>query len=107
MIQGILLGLLMEAAVCATGQFPPPQEVHAQGCVRSGVEVGCLMAVTLDGKTTYNILVAKKPPKAGDVIEFWGKEHQGPTTCMQGKAVKVDKWKLLKMPCPLPPATKR
>jgi len=103
MKKGILLCMIFGIALWAPSQIPTPKTVHEKGCVRSGVEAGCLMVVTLDGKTTYNIMVAKNPPKPGDVIEFWGKEFQGLTYCMQGKAVKVDKWSRLKMKCPLPP----
>jgi len=35
-------------------------------------------------------------------IWFKGAAHQGMTTCMQGKAVDVSKWKRTKAQCPAP-----
>jgi hypothetical protein len=107
MTKMLLLGMILGMGLLALGQTPAPKDIHEKGCVRQGVEAGCLTVITLDGKTTYNILIAKNPPKAGDVIEFWGKEYMGVTICMEGKAVKVDKWTLLKMKCPLPPSPGR
>jgi hypothetical protein len=79
-----------------------PRQIHDKGCVRQGVEAGCLLVVTLDANTTYNILVAKDRPKVGDMIEFWGTEFHGATICMHGKPVKVDKWTRLDTQCPQP-----
>lgn len=93
-------------AISMPGQTPAPKQVHEKGCVRLGVEAGCLVAVTFDGKTTYELQIAKNPPKPGDVIEFWGTEVQGMSICMQGKQLKVTKWTRLKMPCPLPGSDK-
>jgi hypothetical protein len=103
----LLLAAMLGMGLWAYGQSAAPKDIHEKGCVRQGVEAGCLIVAALDGKSTYNILIAKNPPKAGDVIEFWGQEYLGVTICMQGKAVKVDKWTLLKMKCPLPPAPGR
>jgi hypothetical protein len=92
----LFLILLIGVAVFAAGQDKPPRQIHEKGRVESGVEAGCLLLVTLDGKTTYNIMVAQNPPKVGDRIEIWGKEYRGPTTCMQGTAVNVEKWARIK-----------
>ncbi len=91
--------VLMASSLVAQ-ESPAPKEIHVKGCVRSGVEAGCLMLISLDGKTKYNIF-AEKRPSVGDVIEIWGEEHHGPTTCMEGTAVDVKKWDLLRMKCPL------
>ena len=88
----LFLCLWIVGIAFAAGQEKLPKQIHEKGRVQSGVEAGCLMLITIDGKTTYNILVAKNPPKVGDLIEIWGQEYLGPTTCMQGKAVKVEKW---------------
>ena len=67
------------------------REIKAIGCVRRGVEGGCLLLKTLDGKTTYNIF-ANPRPDVGIVIEIDGTDFQGMTTCMEGIPVKVTKW---------------
>jgi hypothetical protein len=94
------LGFLIGFWAAALAQTPEPKEIHTTGCVRKGVEGGCLMLVSLDGKTKYNIFTDKKP-KEHDVIEIWGKEHNGPTTCMEGTPVAVSQWRLLPIKCPL------
>ena len=67
--------------------------VSASGYVTAGVEAGCLMLQDSQTKTLYNLLFAgKKKPALGEVIQFTGKRHEGPTTCMQGEAVDVQKW---------------
>ena|SRR5271165_1416284 len=75
--------------------------VHGSGCVSKGVESSCL--VLTDSKTgkVYNLIFADHVPAAGTAIKFVATEHQGMTTCMQGTAVNVSKWKPLKsIKCP-------
>ena len=67
------------------------REVKATGCVRRGVEGGCLLLKTLDGKTTYNIL-ANPRPEPDIVITIEGKPFRGVTACMEGLAITVTKW---------------
>lgn len=67
------------------------REVKATGCVRRGVEGGCLLLKTLDGKTTYNIF-ANPRPEPGIVINIEGTEFRGVTSCMEGMAITVSKW---------------
>lgn len=65
--------------------------VKAIGCVRKGVEGGCLLLKTLDGKTTYNIF-ANPRPEPGIVINIEGAEFRGVTSCMEGIPITVTKW---------------
>jgi hypothetical protein len=67
------------------------REVKATGCVRQGVEGGCLVLKTLDGKTTYNIFANPKP-EPGIVINVEGTQFRGVTTCMEGLPITVTKW---------------
>lgn len=90
------LGIVAVAALMHTPQSTQKpkaevREVMATGCVRKGVEAGCLLLKTLDGKTTY-VIFAKTPPQPGIVITIEGKPHQGPTTCMQGTPIDVTDW---------------
>jgi len=82
-----------------------PKSIKGSGCVENAVEHAC--HVVIDSKTgeTYNLLFSGKVPKAGTAIKFAGTEHQGMTTCMQGKPVNVSKWKKEKgIKCPPPTA---
>jgi len=67
------------------------REVMATGCVRQGVEGGCLLLKTLDGKTTYNIFATPRP-EAGIVITIEGTDFRGVTACMEGIPITVTKW---------------
>jgi hypothetical protein len=79
--------------------------IRAKGCLEQGVEAGCLIVKTFDGKHTYNVLFGNgKKPDVGAAISFEGVEHQGPTICMQGTAVVVKKWSRIKKHCPPEPA---
>ena len=76
---------------------PPSKSISASGYVTAGVEAGCLMLQDSKTKTLYNLFfTGKKKPALGDAIQFTGKLHDGPTTCMQGEAVDVQKWAPLK-----------
>jgi hypothetical protein len=67
------------------------REVRATGCVRQGVEGGCLLLKTLDGSTTYNIF-ANPRPEVGTVINIEGTDFRGVTACMEGIPITVTKW---------------
>jgi hypothetical protein len=72
--------------------------------VQPGIEAGCLILRTFDGRKTYNVLFRDgKKPESGTAIFFRGMEPLGPTTCMQGIAVDVQKWAPLKKRCPSEP----
>lgn len=92
--------------VAASGQNDPSsgaKAVKGSGCVEKAVETSC--HVLTDSKTgdIYNLLFSGKVPKVGTAIRFSGTEHQGMTTCMQGKPVNITKWKKEKgIQCPPP-----
>jgi hypothetical protein len=75
--------------------------VKDNGCVRQGVEAGCLILKTFDEKKTYNLFFPDgKKPEVGAAISFEGVNHDGPTTCQQGIPVDVKKWTRIKRRCP-------
>jgi hypothetical protein len=101
---GVLLAALPAAATNHPQQSTSPKSIQGSGCVEKAVESSC--HVLTDSKTgeIYNLLFAGKIPKNGTAIWFKGTGHQGMTTCMQGKPVKVKKWKKEKgIKCPPPP----
>jgi len=105
---GLIFLLCAVAAFAQQGTRTPsvqPAVIQGSGCVSQAVESSCL--VLKDSKTgeTYNLLFADHPPAPGIAIRFKATEHQGMTTCMQGKAGNVTKWKRLKgEKCPATPA---
>jgi hypothetical protein len=94
--------LRFSAARSRFGEQPKPAaKVTGSGCVEPGVEAGC--KVLKDAKTgvSYNLFFSSKDQPAFDTaISFEGTSHDGPTTCMQGKAVDVSKWSKIRMHCP-------
>ena len=63
---------------------PPVQLVRFQGCVKPGVEAGCLIVES--GGQTWNVSSAKSKIKVGDFISGSG-ERGGMSACMQGEAL--------------------
>lgn len=100
----LLVAMGCPFALTQTQSASVSKTIKGSGCIENGVENSC--HVLIDSKTgdTYNLLFSGKVPKTGTPIRFKGAEHQGMTTCMQGKAVNVTKWKKEKgIKCP-PPA---
>ena len=100
---GVALAL---AALCTCAQTPAqtvPAEkadlVRGSGCVRSGVEAGCLVVTATQDKKDYNLFFSGAKPAAGMAISFEGTLHQGPTVCMQGTPVRVTTWSHIDTSC--------
>src|SRR4029450_135849 len=77
-----------------------PNTVTGAGCIRKGVEAGCLILKDLNQKTEYNVFFKGKKPNVDTAISFQGQVHSGLTTCMQGSAVDVTKWHQIRLHCP-------
>jgi len=97
---GALLAFSTVATSAGPADEPPSNTITASGCVSAGVESGCLLVTDSKTGTVYNVYFrgSKKPP-VGSAIRFTGVPHDGPTTCMQGRAVNVQRWFQLKMKC--------
>ncbi|MFZ0821154.1 MAG: hypothetical protein WAM91_13880 [Candidatus Acidiferrales bacterium] len=79
---------------------PPAQFAKGDGCLRAGVEGGCLSLTTTDKKNTYSLhFDASNKPSADTMIHFEG-ATMDVDSCMQGTPVKVTKWNALKMKRP-------
>ena len=72
------------AAAAAPTSAAPPARVHFAGCVKPGVEAGCLIVET--GGKTYNVSSAKKVLSVGQFAAGTG-IGGGMSTCMQGDAL--------------------
>ncbi len=97
-VMAVLLAAALGAGSVTHAQEPPQKVIAATGCVQKGVEAGCLLLVTADGKK-YNIF-AKPQPAIGTWIRIRGTRHEGPTICMEGIPVRVHTWKKLAARCP-------
>ncbi len=83
-----------------SGNPPAGTNVAGDGCVRAGVEAGCLNLTTKDKKNKYSLhFDAKNKPSTDTMIHFEGTTTDV-DTCMQGTPVKVTKWNTLKTKCP-------
>ena len=83
---------LAAAAAASEAPAPKPNQVHAQGCVQTGVEAHCLVVKDIKSGILYNLLMKGARPQLGTGIDFTGVFHQGPTYCMQGIALDVIVW---------------
>ncbi len=101
-----LVLLLLTSGLGQSGQKSGASEgavIVGTGCVKPGVEGGCLVLQDFKTKKVYNLLFSPsgKRPNVEMVISFEGTLHEGPTICMQGTPVDVAKWTQLKMKCPI------
>ena len=81
-------------------ELPQGTNVTGEGCVRAGVEAGCLNLTTADKKDKFSLhFDIKNKPSADSMIHFEG-TMMDVDTCMQGTPVKVTKWTALKTKCP-------
>jgi len=91
MKRNMLLLMVLVSILPAQDRKKEIREVKATGCVSQGVEGGCLLLRTLDGKNTYNIFATPRP-EPGIVITIEGTEFRGVTACMEGIPITVTKW---------------
>jgi len=102
----LICGVVGLAAIAPAAQAKRKKDasraktISASGCITAGVESGCLILTDAKG-TVYNLFFrGTRKPGMGSAIRFSGAPHDGPTTCMQGRAVNVRTWITLKMKCP-------
>ena len=91
MKRNMLILAVLASILPAQDKKKEVRQVMAIGCVRQGVEGGCLLLKTLDGETTYNIFANPKPD-VGIVISIEGTDFRGVTACMEGIPITVTKW---------------
>ena len=100
-MSNFVLYVMTSAAIAADQpQSGAPNTVTGAGCIRKGVEAGCLILEDLNQKTEYNVFFKGKKPNVDTAISFQGQVHSGLTTCMQGSPVDVTKWHQIRLHCP-------
>ena len=97
----------MMVAACAFASSQPKHSPNAKpvkgsGCVERAVENSCHVVIDTQTGQLFTLLFPAKAPKSGTAIEFTGTRHKGATSCMQGKPVKVAKWKKESYQAPSP-----
>lgn len=100
----IQIAFALSVGVAQTEPAPPStKKIAGSGCVEPGVEAKCLVVHDAKTNVLYNpIFDTGNEPQVGIAIRFEGTVHEGPTTCMQGTAVKVTKWAPIHMKCEKP-----
>ncbi len=80
---------------------PTSKGVARDGCVRAGVEAGCLILTATDNKNyKYSLHFDPNNKPAPDTMIHFEGIAIDVDTCMQGTPVKVVKWNALKEKCP-------
>ncbi len=97
MTAGAAMGL---AACTASPPAPAPGAVAVEGCPVPGVETGCLMLRTGDGRL-YDITAAAAPPVPdGRTIRLTGRASDEMSFCMQGTRLADIAWSYTGGTCP-------
>ncbi|MGC2697453.1 MAG: hypothetical protein WA738_16825 [Candidatus Angelobacter sp.] len=87
-------------SIAAHGQRGRSNPVEATGCVRQGVEAGCLMVSDKDTGMLYNLVFSSgNKPEVGMGISFTGTPQPGLSACMQGQPIHVKNWVKRTMNC--------
>jgi hypothetical protein len=77
------------------------QTVHVLGCVKPGVELGCLVITDRHTGKSYEIgsAVPRPDPARNLAVELNGQVFQGASFCMQGTILKNITWSYTKTRC--------
>ena len=98
-IMVLLLTVIASSQAKQKKSASPTKTVTGRGCVGPGVEERCILLTDATTHILYNLYFQGKRPLLGSTIQFSGKKHNGPTTCMQGQPVDVTKWAKLDNSC--------
>lgn len=79
------------------------QTVHVLGCVKPGVELGCLIITDRRTGNSYDIgsAVPRPDPQQNLVVDLRGQLFHGTSFCMQGPILNDITWNYMKMSCTL------
>lgn len=95
----LLLSVLAFSQTKAKNTASGSKAISGMGCVGPGVEERCILVTDAKTHVLYNLYFNGKRPLFGSTIQFTGKKHSGPTTCMQGQPVDVTKWTKIDNSC--------
>jgi hypothetical protein len=94
----VFYAALRGSVTVAYSQEPTKSAViDAIGCVKRGVEPGCMILMSADGKPLYSFGEFKEA-QPGEMLAIEG-TLVDIDTCMQGRRVTIAKWSNLGWPC--------
>ena len=96
----VLGSLIWASSVAAV-----PPRMSFSGCVRPGLERGCL--VVHSGEVVFTVSSAQPRPRLGRWIAGSGIRAGGPTMCMQGVALTAIRWHYVRRLCAVPRSGER
>lgn len=97
---GAVLPLLLLGTAGAATQAAA-QPVHVLGCIKPGVEIGCLIITDKKTGKSYEIGSAVPRPDPGQnlVVDLEGEVFHGMSYCQQGTILKNITWNYTRMLC--------
>ncbi|MGD0076468.1 MAG: hypothetical protein ABSD31_19360 [Candidatus Binataceae bacterium] len=99
---GTIFILLLMSFAGATSNAAA-QTVHVLGCVKPGVEFGCLIITDRNTGKSYEIgsAIPRPDPAQNLVVDLKGQVFHGVSFCMQGPILREITWNYTKMSCRL------
>lgn len=91
----ILASLIWSSAAEAQRQAP---RINFSGCVRPGVEAGCL--IVHSGQVLFDVSAARPRPGLHRWIAGYGTRDNGMSFCQQGVRLRAIHWNYVRRPCP-------
>jgi hypothetical protein len=103
-LSAVLFPVLLATEIAAVQSKPekstnPTTPVTGSGCLQAGVERGCYVLQDTKTGKLYNLFFNDARPEVNTMIKFAGRLHSGPTICMQGTPVEVQRFARLKPAC--------
>jgi hypothetical protein len=95
---------VLVSLIWASAAEAKPPRINFSGCVRPGVESGCL--IVNSGQVLFNVSAARPRPRLNRWIVGSGLRASGVTFCQQGVALTAVRWHYVRRLCrplPLPP----
>jgi hypothetical protein len=98
---GALFVFLLVSGCFVAASRADAQTVYVTGCVKPGVEFGCLIITDHKSGKSYQINSASPRPDPAQnlVVTLDGKIFQGVDFCMQGQILTDITWNYTKMLC--------
>jgi hypothetical protein len=100
-LSSLVMLVVCSAAGTESARAANGKSISGSGCVEKAARNTCRVVIDTQTGELYNLLFPARAPKPNTAIKFTGTAHKGATTCMQGKSLKVSKWKKEKdIKCP-------
>jgi hypothetical protein len=104
LLSGVLLAMLPPISH-AQDSDAKANPIEVRGCVKKGVEAGCLILTTSDNKS-YSLHGNNLPTLDKGLVASVTGTPGGVDTCQQGTVLAVSSWSWTRMKCPKEPKEK-